>query len=141
MNRKIVIPILLISVLLAAPLKPDAQSNKTVTTIESTLFLINSTDGWQLLNSYIKPFEVDSVQMELILQCANTIDWSKEQYLGKIKAENLAPSKQQTVPFKLITDQYLLRIDMQGKCYLRLFSGNALADNPAVIPIKVFYKK
>lgn len=128
--------------MIAAITRSFAQNDSAaIAAADTTNFSVNSAGGWQLFNSYVAAYNTDSVQLELIIQHANNIDWNQEQYAGKVKTTALIPAQEQTISFSLITNQYLLRIDVQGKCYLRLFSGSAPADDPAVIPVKVIYKK
>lgn len=132
----------LILILIAGAKNSSAQNNSAAfAAADTSEFSVNNIGGWQLFNSYVELQNGDSVQLELIIQHNNGINWSQEQYIGKIKPISLLPSQERTASFSLITDQYLIRIDNEGKCFLKLFSGSAPSDNPAVIPLKVIYKK
>jgi hypothetical protein len=108
---------------------------------DSSHFSINKKDGWQLYNSYVTPYHSDSVQLELVIRQSNTIDWNAEQYVGKIKGAGLFPGTAQTLSFYLIQVEYALRVETNGKCYLRLVKGNPAGTDPAMVPVQVFYKK
>ncbi len=108
---------------------------------DSVNFSINRGDGWKLFNSYAAVYKKDSVQLEIILQHNNTINWKQEQSIGKVKTAGLVPQKEQTTVFNLMMTNYSLRIDTKGKCYLSLTSGPVPQENPVIIPVRVFYKK
>jgi len=142
MNRSLKILLGLILILMLAIEESTAQNNSAaIAAADTSEFSVNSAGGWQLFNSYVEMQNADSVQLEIIIQHSNNINWSLEQYVGKIKPASLLPIQERTVSFNLITNQYLLRIDNEGKCFLKLFSGAAPGDDPAVIPVKIIYKK
>lgn len=107
---------------------------------DTTGFSTNKTDGWKIFNSYAAAYK-DSVQLEIILQHNNTINWKEEQMVGKIKTTGLIPPKEQVAVFNLMMTNYSLRIDTKGKCYLTLTSGPVPQEDPVIIPVRVFYKK
>ncbi len=129
-------------IILSTVMTSTAQDNSAaLAAADSSHFSVNYVDGWQLFNSYVAAYAADSVQLEIIIQHNNTIDWTQEQYVGKVKTASFVPHVAQSLSFNLITAYYILRIDTQGKCYLRLSSGAAPAVNPAIIPVNVIYKK
>lgn len=118
-----------------------AQDSTSLTeTIDSADLSINRNDGWQLLNAYIRPTQTDSVQFELIIQHSNNVDWTREQYFGKLKLPELVPAAEQSVIFKILENSYLLRIDTAGGCYLKFLNGGLPSADPVIIFLKVFYK-
>jgi hypothetical protein len=140
--KKILKPILLATIIfLTGAGELRAQNNAAaLAAADSSRFSINNNGGWQLYNSYVNLYKPDSVQLELIVQHANNINWTQEQYVGKIKYGPLQPNNGQSIPFNLLNDGYMLRIEANGKCYLRFVSGILPQANPFIIPLKVFYK-
>ena len=104
-------------------------------------FSINNQGGWQLYNSYVAAAAADSIQLEIILQHDNNLNWSNSIYIGRIKGSSFYPQNDRLVSFNLINTMYELKVDKNGKCYLRLVSGNLSGINTVVIPIQLFYKK
>jgi len=131
--------LLLISFFMASGTMAQDSTN-LAQTVDSADLSINHNDGWQLLNAYIRPTQTDSVQFELIIQHANNIDWTQEQYFGRIKLPELMPASEQSVSFKILEDSYLLRIDTAGGCYLKFLNGGLPSADPVIIFLKVFYK-
>lgn len=117
------------------------QHSKALAKADSTNFSINKKDGWQLFNSCVKTVSKDSVMIGLILQHDRSIDWEREQQIGRIKSKSFIPKSEQTLSFQLLTNFCKLRIDTNGKCYLSLIPG-ALPDemDPLIIPVKVVFK-
>lgn len=107
---------------------------------DTSKFSPNKAKGWQLFNSYVSTYKSDSATLELIIQHANNINWISEQLVGSISYSVLIPREEQNIPFKLLTNNYMLRIDTKGRCFIRLVSGDYPTDNPLVIPLKIFYK-
>jgi hypothetical protein len=121
-------------------LAQQPEHSKALAAADSSKFSPNKKDGWQLFNSYVATTSKDSATLELIIQHANNIDWKQEQYVGKVKDKSLQPGKPQTLPFNLLTDNYQLRIDAQGKCYVKFLNGSLPSSDPFILPLKVFYK-
>ncbi len=122
--------------------KSFAQSESAALAVADTSgFSVNQKDGWSLFNSYVNLYNADSVQMELIVQHGNNIEWREEHFLGTIKDAAFLPKTNQNILYHLLSDEFMLRIDTEGKCYLRLSSSSLPTKNPVVIPIKVYYKK
>lgn len=114
--------------------------NKVFASADTSSFKVNNVEGWQLFNSYVSAVSSDSATLELIIQRVNYIDLSIEQYLGNIKTASLIPSTEQTITYLLASDNYTVRIDGRGNCYLKFVSGSLPSTDPFVLPIKVFYK-
>ncbi|MDP4269359.1 MAG: hypothetical protein Q8909_04450 [Bacteroidota bacterium] len=110
-------------------------------TADSTRFAINKKAGWQQYASYLTPVAPDSVMLETVLQHDKTIDWTQEQYIGKIKAAVMMPKASRTASFNLLSNTYQLRVEPNGKCYLQLTSGSLPDGDPAIVPVRVVYKK
>jgi len=134
--------IFFIAVLLTCNVTFAQKQSKTLAlaTADTTNFSVNSRAGWQLFNSYVAPIKTDSIMVEVIVQHDRTIDWRQEQLVGRIKSPNLLPQNSQTLPFNLIYDTYQLRIEPNGKCYLRLISGSLPDGDPVIIPVRAVYK-
>ena len=127
---------------LAISVTSHAQNNgAALAAADTTNFSKNTEGGWNLYNSYMSPVGGDSVRLELILQQSNTISWQDEQYVGKIKEATFRPAEERVIPFLLGGNNYDLRIQHNGKCYLKLASGPVPDSYPVVIPIAVNYKK
>jgi len=117
-----------------------AQNNAAaLAAADTSKFSVNTTGGWQLYNSFLDKYKTDSAQIELIVQ-HDSINLAQEQYVGEIKYAPFRPSIMQTLAFSLLSDNYTLRIETNGKCYLKWLSAPAQATGPVVIPLKVYYK-
>jgi hypothetical protein len=120
---------------------PFAQNHAAAfAAADSTRFSVNNNGGWDLFNSYVAPYKTDSAQIELIVQHANTVNWAQEQYVGKIKHGPLKPGSNQNINVNIFGGGYMLRIEINGKCYLRFVNGTLPAANPAVFMVKAYYK-
>jgi hypothetical protein len=133
--------VLLIMVLATSSNSYAQDDSAALAAADTSRFSINSSDGWLLYNSSVYEHGADSVQLALIIRHENNIAWTEEHYIGKIKYGALKPKTSQTLLYYLISDQFSLRVDENGKCYFRLVSGNAPTADPTVIPIIVYYKK
>lgn len=107
---------------------------------DSSYIAVNKKGDWQFLASYLTTVKTDSVMIEMIVQHDRTIDWTQEQLVGRIKSTSLLPKASQTVSFSLIFDVYQLRVEPNGRCYLRLASGSLPDGDPVIIPIRAKYK-
>lgn len=107
---------------------------------DSTRFSVDLSGGWLLFNSYVSLYHTDSVQIELIVQHNNNVNWYTQQYVGKIKYNPLKPGVEQSLSFKIINNIYKLTIKSNGKCFVNFVSGIPPSGNPVIIPLKVFYK-
>jgi hypothetical protein len=143
MNRNIIFKTILFITIVcfALPDRAAAQDHSMAfSAADTSKFSVNKNDDWKLFNSYVSTYKKDSAQIELIIQHANNIDLKKEQYIGKIKHQALSPHTEQNLWFSLLNDSYVLRIDTNGKCYLKFMYGTVLSVDPIIIPLKVFYK-
>lgn len=118
----------------------QGQHAEAIAKADSSSFAINKTGGWQLFNSYMAKNMPDSVQLELIIQHANNINWREEHYIGRVKKRSLSPKAGKMLFFSLISSTYRLRVDDDGKCYVKLEAGAIPVNDPVVLPFKVFYK-
>ncbi|MDP4269357.1 MAG: hypothetical protein Q8909_04440 [Bacteroidota bacterium] len=110
-------------------------------TADSSYFAINKKSGWGQYASHLTPIKTDSVMIETVLQHDKSIDWKQEQYIGKIKANGMQPKASRTASFNLLSNTYQLRVEPNGKCYLQLTSGSLPDGDPAIVPVRVVYKK
>lgn len=118
-----------------------SQSNSVAMShADTSRFSTNSDGGWQLYNSYVSNNGQDSATLELAIQHANNIDWTAEQLVGQIYYQPLIPATRQNVPFLFANNNYMMRIDSKGNCYVRLADGALPTDDPFVILLKIFYK-
>lgn len=119
-----------------------AQDNAAaIANADTTNYTVNDEEGWQLFNSYLGVQGTDSVVLEVIVQHDNTLTWTQEQYIGRVKTDSLRPSVTQTVLFELAATQYSLKVQSDGKCYLKLLTGPPPGASPAILPIRIRYKK
>jgi hypothetical protein len=119
-----------------------AQSDSAVlAAADTSRFSVNVGEGWLLYNSYVSEHGTDSVELEVIVRHDNNVSWNEEHYVGKIKFEALIPLTNQTIYFNLLSDQFAVRLDTTGRCYLKFVSGAVPSANPVVIPIRLTYKK
>ena len=107
---------------------------------DSSYIAVNKKAGWQFFSSYLAPIKVDSVMIEMVVQHDRTIDWKQEQLVGRIKSTSMLPKASQTVSFSLIFDLYQLRIEPNGRCYLRLAFGSLPNGDPVILPVRAKYK-
>ena len=107
---------------------------------DSSTIAVNTKAGWQFFSSYLTPINADCVMIEMIVQHDRTIDWTQEQLVGRIKSTSMLPKTSQTVSFNLISDQYQLRVEPNGRCYLRLATGTLPDGDPVIIPVRALYK-
>lgn len=108
---------------------------------DSSYIAVNKKAGWQFLSSYLTPINSDSVMIEMIVQHDKTIDWNQEQLVGRIKSTSMLPRTSQTVSFSLIDNVYQLRVEPNGRCYLRLATGVLPDADPVIIPVRAVYKR
>ena len=115
---------------------------KALAAADSSNFSVNNKEGWKLYNSRLIPISTDSIMIGLILQHDRSVDLTLEQKIGIIKSRNFFPATNQIISFTLLTGTYQLRVDKNGKCFLRLVSGSLSSDaDNVIIPIRAVYKK
>lgn len=107
---------------------------------DSSYIAVNKRGGWQFLASYLTPINTDSVMIEMIVQHDRTIDWTQEQLVGRIKSISMRSKTSQIVSFSLMSDIYQLRVEPNGRCYLRLATGTLPDGDPVIIPVRAVYK-
>jgi hypothetical protein len=108
---------------------------------ESSYIVVNKKASWQFLTSYLTPIKSDSVMIEMIVQHDKTAEWNQEQLVEHIRLASMLPKRSRTVSFNLIENVYQLRIEPNGKCYLRLDTGSLLDTDPVIIPVRATYKR
>jgi hypothetical protein len=129
------------TIILAVANTAKAQNNAAAfAAADTSKFSVNAAGGWQLYNAFLDRYKTDSVQLELIIQ-HNNISLQQEQYVGNIEYAPFKPAVTQTVAFSLLSNNYTLRIETSGKCYLKWLSATAQATGLVVMPVKVFYKQ
>ena len=93
---------------------------KALAAADSSNFSVNNKEGWKLYNSCLMLISPDSIMIGLILQNDCSIDLATEQMIGSIKSGKFFPDANRILSFKLITDTYQLRVDKNGKCFLKM---------------------
>ena len=139
MKKIIIITSVLLSI---CDLAISQNHQKALAAADTGNFLVNKKEGWKIYNSCLKSVTPDSILIGLILQNEQINDWTTEQMVGKIKSGKFFPETARIMTFNLIADTYQLRVEKNGKCYLKLLSGS-LPDNSGtvILPIKGVYKK
>jgi hypothetical protein len=133
--------LLLLALLAFRDISFGQSDSAALAAADTTRFSVNGSEGWLLYNSYVVAHGTDSVELELVIRHDNNINWQEEHYIGKIKFEGLIPQTSQTIDYYLMSDQFAVRLDTTGKCYLKFVSGAVPSANPVVIPIRLIYKK
>lgn len=108
---------------------------------DTTNFTPNKNGGWLLFNSYVAVQGADSVKLEFTIQHSNNINWTQEQYVGKIKPAALQPVNTRNIPYSLNPRNYSLKVQSDGKCYLKQSGGSAPPGNWTVLPVSIIFKK
>jgi hypothetical protein len=121
--------------------KSFAQNNTAAfAAADTTRFSVDLSGGWQIFNSYVNQHHTDSAVIELIVQHSNNMNWYQPQYVGKIKYNPLKPGTDQYILFNMLNGTFRLLIKKSGKCYITFVSGSMPTNNPAIIPLQVYYK-
>jgi len=107
---------------------------------DSSYIAVNKKAGWQFFSSYLAPIKADSVMIEMVVQHDRAIDWKQDQLIGRIKQDSMFPKTSQAISFMLMFDEYLLRVESNGRCYLRLTKGAIPDGDPVILPIRAKYK-
>ena len=110
-------------------------------TADTTNFSINIENGWKIYNSYVNVNENDSVDLELIIEHENPYNWTVDYFFGRIKMTDAHPISNRVLLCDLINRKFQIRVEQNGKCYIRQISGPIPTDLSFVLPIKVVYNK
>ncbi len=140
MNKLIFLFAILVTCNMTFAQKQSKALALALATADTTNFSVNNRAGWQLYNSYVAPINTDSITVEMIVQHDRAIDWKQEQLVGRIKQASMFPKTSQAISVMLMFDEYLLRVETNGRCYLRLAKGSIPDDDPVVLPIRAKYK-
>jgi len=122
------------------------EKNTKIKFADTTSFTPNTTEGWNILSSYLNQETPDSVEFELILLQNNSINWSAEQFIGKITNQTFIPRKIQKLTYDLfINNTWSVRVNTNGQCFLKQVNGatlgvSSLSGSPYVFPVKVRFK-
>jgi hypothetical protein len=108
---------------------------------DTTNFSTNKAGGWSVYAANLNLISTDSVEVELILKHSNTLIWTHEQFVGKIKTESYRPQNGQSIPCRLIDRVYQVRIDSYGDCYVKLAQGSPPIEGGVVLPLLFSYRK
>jgi len=111
-------------------------------TADSSHIAVNIKGGWQSLISHLTALKQDSVLLELVVGWPQAeTDLTREQLVGRIMQRDMLPAKPQLVLFRFIRSEYALRIEPNGRCYIRLVKGTPPKSDQQVIPIRAKYKR
>ncbi len=120
---------------------PALSQNDALAAADTSYFSVNHSGGWLLYNSRAHVNESsDSAELEIIIQHDITINLQEYQFVGTIKGGAFRPVSSQLVTLDLITHSYVVRIDSDGRCYVKLQSGILPPGNAVVIPVQVTYR-
>ena len=119
----------------------QAQINPAIENADTTNFSINKEQSWSLYSSYISAESSDSCHLELVFEHANSLDWNNFQYFGKIKSYVFFPAETLIVNIQLLENVYALKIDNEGKCYIKFISGIYPQASNVVLPIQLNFKR
>jgi hypothetical protein len=119
----------------------DSMDKVSRSRADSSFFSVNAAGDWSLYQAYAKPSDGGSVSLEMILRHSNSVDWKQDQYVGMLRKKSLIPKQEREIPFNRGLDAYHLRIDRQGRCFVKLVNGQLPAADPVIIPFKVNYQK
>lgn len=107
---------------------------------DSSYIAVNNRAGWQSLVSCLTSLKSDSVLLELVVKHDRTINMRQEHLVGRIKPTAMLPKTGQTISFYLISSIYQLRVEPDGRCYLRFECGTLPTGNQVIVPIRAIYK-
>lgn len=107
---------------------------------DSAQFAPASAKGWRIYQSYVKAIKRDSVGVQVVISRSRKADWGEFQTFGKIVDKKLWPSTTQEIKYKLLRDNYLVKVDVDGSCSLKLVDGAVPSRDPVVLPIKFTFK-
>jgi hypothetical protein len=137
--KQIVSTIFFIAVFSSSSFSQSSDS-AALAAADTTYFSVNLAEGWRLYNSYASATNgSDSAVLDIILRYAGTINLTQPVYVGKIKEPSLKPASIQTIAFSLITSNYILKIDVEGRCYINIISGSQPPGSILVMPVQVTY--
>jgi hypothetical protein len=123
-------------------IKSSAQNDSAAfAAADTSNFGVNISSDWQLYNSFVGTSDPDSIELAIVIRHANNLNWNNEQCVGRVKIDSLLPSAAQTISFNLIYTIYSVRIETDGKCYLKFVSGTPPDTDPAIIPVRIKYSK
>lgn len=108
---------------------------------DTTNFSINKAAGWSMYAANLNVISEDSIGVELILKHSNTVIWTQEQFVGKIKTESYRPQNGQSISCRLIDRVYRVRMDSNGDCYVQLAEGPPPIEEDVVLPLLFSYRK
>jgi hypothetical protein len=104
------------------------------------IFESNIDSGWTTINPYLHRFHEDSVTLELLVTKSSICEWGEYQLIGKIMEPIGRPKDNQVIQYQLLFDKvYLLKVDEEGKFFIKQESGNYNYSYPFTFPIKIKY--
>ena len=100
-------------------------------------------NGWTVLGEpYVKKINNDSIAVELVLIHPNNLQWSDEQLVGYLDMPSVKPVAERLFVFYLLKDNsWQIRIASNGQVYIKQLTGDPPITDPAVIPIKTYFKR
>ena len=121
-------------------LKMQSEIVRVKSMADTSRFTPNTKSDWSLFNSYVGLADKDSVVFEAIISHSRDIDWTTYQLFGRIKDKSMLPNQPQEVGYMLLTDRYMVKVDVNGDTYIRLSEGQLPGSAPIVLPIKIAFK-
>jgi hypothetical protein len=111
--------------------------------IDTIPILAYDANGWSFFGEpYLKKINSDSIAVELVLIHANNLQWDQEQLVGYLGMASVKPFAERKSKFYLLNDNiWLVRVASNGQIYVKQLKGEPPAADPAVLPIKAYFKK
>ena len=111
--------------------------------IDSIPLRAYNVNRWTLLGEpYVKKTNNDSIAVELVLIHPNNLQWGDEQLVGYLDMPSVKPVAERLFVFYLLKDNsWQIRIASNGQVYIKQLTGDPPITDPAVIPIKTYFKR
>ena len=107
---------------------------------DTSKFVPNRQNAWSLYTSYVSTRGRDSVVLEATVSHSRDADWSQYQLFGAIRDKKLWPPDAVEARSMLLTDVYDIRVDKDGRCFIKLSAGQLPSTDPVVLPIRITFK-
>lgn len=108
-------------------------------TQDTTYLAVNKAEGWSITGSYVKKEDSSLVVLEMIVRHARVIDWTIPNYVARITQRQAWPDKPRNLHFWAMKTKYLIMVQPDGRCYLKLEEGDLPDGDQVVVPIRIEY--
>jgi len=104
---------------------------------DTTHFQSARSANWLMYNSHVHLDSAGQVSFLAIVRHSRTgITWNEFQQIGTLKSPEMRPVVARLVDVMLLTDHYQVRVDPDGRVFLKLFSGQLPLGDPIVLPLE-----